>query len=44
MLACDEAQWKAQFARNQTQFVDAACRAKQEIAQGLAKLMDPIEF
>jgi len=36
----DELQWDALFRRTQPQLVAAARRAKQEIAQGLAKPMD----
>jgi hypothetical protein len=36
----DELQWDALFKRTQSQLVAAARRAKQEIAQGLAKPMD----
>lgn len=36
----DELQWDALFKRTQPQLVAAARRAKQEIAQGLAKPMD----
>jgi hypothetical protein len=36
----DELQWDALFKKTQPQLVAAARRAKQEIAQGLAKPMD----
>jgi hypothetical protein len=36
----DELQWDALFKRTQPQLVAAARRAKQEMAQGLAKPMD----
>ncbi|MBI2976982.1 MAG: hypothetical protein HYY33_08540 [Chloroflexi bacterium] len=36
----DELQWDALFKRTQPQLAAAARRAKQEIAQGLAKPMD----
>ncbi len=36
----DELQWDALFKKTQSQLVAAARRAKQEIAQGLAKPMD----
>jgi len=36
----DELQWDALFKRTQAQLVAAAQRARQEMAQGLAKPMD----
>ena len=37
----DEVQWDATFKKTQGQLIAAARRAKQEIAAGQAKLLDP---
>jgi len=38
--AYDEAEWDMQFARKQEGLINAARKAKQEIAQGIAEPMD----